>query len=97
MGLAKIQRNSAGWVVAQARMARQVASSRSAGEPVARAVCMVAVSSSEWDSQGSGLLIPADRHRLTPLFWQHVRPYGEVGLDMGSRLEIGGTDLGGLG
>lgn len=49
------------------------------------------------ESQWSGLLTPSDRRGLTPLFWQHVRPYGEVRLDMGSRLEIGGTDLGGLG
>jgi hypothetical protein len=33
----------------------------------------------------SGLLTPEDRRGLTPLFWQHVRPYGEVRLDMGSR------------
>lgn len=26
---------------------------------------------------------------LTPLFWGHVRPYGEVHLDLGSRLHIG--------
>jgi hypothetical protein len=32
---------------------------------------------------------PADRRGLTPLFWQDVRPYGEVRLDMGSRLSIG--------
>lgn len=31
---------------------------------------------------------PADRHGLTPLFWFHVRPYGEVNLDLGSRLDI---------
>jgi TnpA family transposase len=37
----------------------------------------------------SALLGPADRRGLTPLFWQHVRPYGEVRLDMGSRLRIG--------
>ena len=37
------------------------------------------------------LLGPADRRGLTPLFWQHVRPYGEVRLDMASRLRIGGT------
>lgn len=49
------------------------------------------------ESQWSSLLTPADRRGLTPLFWQHVRPYGEVRLDMGSRLQIGGTDLGGLG
>lgn len=39
----------------------------------------------------SGLLGEADRRGLTPLFWQHVRPYGEVRLDTGSRLRIGGT------
>jgi hypothetical protein len=31
----------------------------------------------------------ADRRGLTPLFWQHVSPYGEVRLDMGARLRIG--------
>nr|WP_234443702.1 transposase [Streptomyces sp. NRRL B-24484] len=35
------------------------------------------------------LLGPADRRGLTPLFWGHVRPYGEVKLDMSSRLTIG--------
>ncbi|MCY9783170.1 Tn3 family transposase [Nocardiopsis sp. EMB25] len=34
-------------------------------------------------------LTPADRRGLTPLFWSHVRPYGEVNLDLGSRLDIG--------
>lgn len=34
-------------------------------------------------------LTPADRRTLTPLFWSHVRPYGEVNLDLGSRLDIG--------
>lgn len=29
------------------------------------------------------------RHGLTPLFWGHVRPYGEVRLDLASRLAIG--------
>lgn len=37
----------------------------------------------------AGLLTPADRRGLTPLFWSHVRPYGEVRLDLGSRLAIG--------
>jgi hypothetical protein len=37
------------------------------------------------------MLGPADRRGLTPLFWQHVRPYGEVHLDMGARLQIGGA------
>jgi TnpA family transposase len=39
----------------------------------------------EW----SALLTPADRRGLSPLFWQHVRPYGEVTLDLDSRLTIG--------
>jgi TnpA family transposase len=41
------------------------------------------------DEQWSTLLTPADRRGLSPLFWQHVRPYGEVTLDLGSRLTIG--------
>ncbi|MGJ6969784.1 hypothetical protein ACSDR0_48725 [Streptosporangium sp. G11] len=38
---------------------------------------------------------PVDRRGLTPLFWLHVRPYGEVRLDLNARLSIGG--LGSLG
>ncbi|MET9662332.1 Tn3 family transposase [Streptomyces sp. NPDC006510] len=38
----------------------------------------------EWDD----LLTPADRRGLTPLFWSHVRPYGEVNLDMAARLNL---------
>lgn len=34
------------------------------------------------------LLTPADRRGLTPLFWSHVRPYGEVTLDMAARLVL---------
>ena len=41
------------------------------------------------DEVWSGLLGEADRRGLTPLFWQHVRPYGEVRLDMASRLALG--------
>ncbi|NUW34814.1 hypothetical protein HTZ77_25775 [Nonomuraea sp. SMC257] len=40
------------------------------------------------DQQWAGLLTPADRRGLTPLFWQHVRPYGEVRLNMDARLPI---------
>ena len=43
------------------------------------------------EPQWSALLGPADRRGLTPLFWSHVRPYGEVRLDLGSRLAIGAT------
>jgi hypothetical protein len=42
----------------------------------------------EW----ADLLTPADRRGLTPLFWSHVRPYGEVNLDMDAR--IGLTTIG---
>ncbi|MFD8545992.1 Tn3 family transposase [Streptomyces sp. NPDC059649] len=38
----------------------------------------------EW----ADLLTPADRRGLTPLFWSHVPPYGEVNLDMGARLDL---------
>lgn len=34
------------------------------------------------------LLTPADRRGLTPLFWSHVLPYGEVRLDMTKRLSL---------
>jgi len=37
------------------------------------------------------LLTPEDRRGLTPLFWQHVLPYGEVKLDMTARLSIRAT------
>lgn len=37
------------------------------------------------------LLNPADRRGLTPLFWQHVQPYGEVRLDVAKRLSLGGA------
>ncbi|MEV1170957.1 Tn3 family transposase [Nonomuraea sp. NPDC049784] len=45
----------------------------------------------EW----AALLTPVDRRGLTPLFWLHVRPYGEVRLDLNARLSIGA--LGSLG
>lgn len=32
----------------------------------------------------------ADRRGLSPLFWSHVLPYGEVHLDMASRLQLSG-------
>ncbi|MFK4210368.1 Tn3 family transposase [Streptomyces sp. NPDC030920] len=34
------------------------------------------------------LLTPSDRRGLTPLFGSHVRPYGEVNLDMAARLDL---------
>ena len=37
------------------------------------------------------ILTPADWRGLTPLFWMHVLPYGEVHLDMTSRLSLGPT------
>lgn len=35
------------------------------------------------------ILTAADRRGLTPLFWLHVLPYGEVNLDMTFRLDLG--------
>jgi len=35
------------------------------------------------------ILTPADRRGLTPLFWMHLLPYGEVRLDMSTRLHLG--------
>lgn len=43
----------------------------------------------EW----ADLLTPADRRGLTPLFWSHVRPYGEVNLDMGARLNLAAASV----
>jgi TnpA family transposase len=40
------------------------------------------------DPEWSDLLTEADRRGLTPLFWTHVMPYGEVNLDMNRRLTI---------
>jgi hypothetical protein len=40
------------------------------------------------ESKWAGTLTPEDRRGLTPLFWQHVPPYGEVKLDMTARLSI---------
>ncbi len=44
------------------------------------------------DATWAGVFTPADRRGLTPLFWTHVLPYGEVKLDMSSRLDIGSPD-----
>jgi hypothetical protein len=43
----------------------------------------------EW----ADLLTPADRRGLTPLFKSHVRPYGEVNLDMDTRLDLAAAKL----
>jgi hypothetical protein len=44
----------------------------------------------EW----AALLTPVDRRGPDSLFWLHVRPSGEVRLDLSARLSIG--DLGSL-
>ncbi|MEV0298491.1 transposase [Nocardia sp. NPDC050710] len=43
------------------------------------------LSDSEWD----GVLTAEDERGLTPLFWSHVLPYGEVKLNMNTRLNLG--------
>jgi hypothetical protein len=40
------------------------------------------------DEDWATALTDADRRGLTPLFWTHVAPYGEVKLDMSSRLAL---------
>ena len=51
------------------------------------AVSRTALADPEW----AQLLKPADQRGLTPLFWQHVQPYGEVRLDVAKRLSLGGA------
>lgn len=41
----------------------------------------------EW----ADVLTVEDQRGLTPLFWSHVLPYGEVQLNMTSRLSLGTT------
>ncbi|MFE0200932.1 transposase, partial [[Kitasatospora] papulosa] len=38
----------------------------------------------EW----ADVLTDEDKRALTPLFWMHIQPYGEVRLNMGSRLQL---------
>jgi TnpA family transposase len=40
------------------------------------------------EDQWAERLTPADRRGLTPLFWIHVLPYGDIRLDMTTRLEL---------
>ncbi len=44
----------------------------------------------EWE----GVLTAEDRLGLTPLFWSHILPYGEVRLNMATRLALGGPQSG---
>jgi TnpA family transposase len=46
----------------------------------------------EW----AGVLTPEDLRGLTPLFWAHVLPYGEVKLNMTRRLALSATPSGAL-
>ena len=41
----------------------------------------------------AGILTDEDQRGLTPLFWSHVLPYGEVHLDLGKRLTLGEAAL----
>ena len=41
------------------------------------------------DDEWADALTPEDKRALTPLFWTHVAPYGEVKLDMSTRLALG--------
>jgi hypothetical protein len=35
-----------------------------------------------------GKLTDADKRGITPLFWSHVAPYGEIQLDLNRRLQL---------
>ncbi len=43
------------------------------------------------DPDWNGVLTAEDERGLTPLFWSHVLPYGEVKLDMNTRLALSGS------
>ncbi len=43
------------------------------------------------ESEWADVLTAEDQRGLTPLFWPHVLPYGEVKLNMTSRLSLGTT------
>ena len=38
--------------------------------------------------ESEGVLTDDDRRGLTPLFWSHILPYGEVSLNMARRLAL---------
>ncbi|SDH55415.1 hypothetical protein SAMN05421505_1186 [Sinosporangium album] len=57
-------------------------------EAVLRTGCLDALQDILGEPEWARLLTSADRRGLTPLFWSHVRPYGEVNLDMGARLDL---------
>ncbi|MCW2943274.1 MAG: transposase Tn3 [Actinomycetia bacterium] len=40
------------------------------------------------DPEWADALTDADKRALTPLFWMHIQPYGEVRLNMGNRLQL---------
>ena len=40
------------------------------------------------ESEWSNTLTAADKRGLTPLFWSHILPYGEVKLNMTKRLDL---------
>jgi hypothetical protein len=44
------------------------------------------------DDAWTDLLTDTDRRGLTPLFWTHVLPYGEVHLDIATRLPLTAPD-----
>jgi len=43
------------------------------------------------DPDWADVLTAEDQRGLTPLFWSHVLPYGEVKLNMTNRLRLGTT------
>jgi hypothetical protein len=46
------------------------------------------------EEERAAMLGPADRRDLTPLFWQRVRPYGEVRLGDGDYVHAAAQQIG---
>ena len=40
------------------------------------------------DPEWADTLTEEDKRALTPLFWMHIQPYGEIRLNMGNRLQL---------
>src|SRR4029453_14282720 len=76
---------AAGTATARTRSATcAVATSHARAPKRSRSVLQDVLAEDEW----ARLLTAEDHRGLTPLFWQHVLPYGEVKLDMAARLSI---------
>ena len=65
-------------------MALRASRSRAARPLALHAAACNGIAEPEW----AGILPPEDLRGLTPLFWAHVLPYGEVKLNMTRRIAL---------